>query len=225
MLTDSQIREAIAEGLLEIDPLHEPSLEPASYDLRVGAEAFVSGSDAKIDVANRGLVLIDPGEFAVVATRERIRCGPQIAGQIGLSSQYARQGLVLLSGPQIDPGFDGVLVVRLTNLAPQRITLAFEASFLTVQFFKLGSPVRQPYAGSRQGQTGLGARDVEELSNPDSPTLGGMVSSLTNLARDVSELKTTVTTLSGSVKNLTWVVGAAITLMTLGLLVQGLLLR
>jgi deoxycytidine triphosphate deaminase len=101
MLTDKEIRQAIEEGLMTIDPIIAPSLQPASNDLRVGAKAFVSGDDAVTDVANKGLVIVDPGEFAVVETLERVHCGPQIAGQLGLSSSYARQGLTLLSGPQI----------------------------------------------------------------------------------------------------------------------------
>jgi deoxycytidine triphosphate deaminase len=192
MLTDLGVRAAIADDFMEISPLVEDSLQPASYDFTVGAQAFVSGSNEIIDVTNRGLVIIDPGEYAVLATQERIRCGPQIAGQLGLCSPLARQGLILLSGPQVDPGFDGVLVVRVTNLAPRRITLPYRAPFLTAQFFKLAHPVAHPYDGSRQGQTGLGPRDFEELSQPDSPTLGGMVKSLSTLASDVSDLKTSV---------------------------------
>lgn len=192
MSTDVEIRAAIAAEDLAIEPLDQSCLESASYDCRVGMEAFVSGTDEKIDVANKGLVIIDPGEFAVLVTRERVHCGPQIAAQLGLCSLYPRKGLILLSGPQVDPGFGGVLVVRVTNLAPRRVTLAYEAPFLTVQFFKLNHPVAKPYAGSRQGQTGLGPEDVEELSHPDSPTLGGMVKSLTSLASDVGDLKTSV---------------------------------
>lgn len=206
MLTAAEIRGAIGAGDLEIDPLAESCLESASYDCRVGNEAFVSGTAEKIDVSNKGLVIIDPGEFAVIATLERIHCGPRIAAQRGLCSQYARKGLILLSGPQVDPGFDGVLVVRVTNLAPRRITLAHEAPFLTVQFFKLSHPVARPYAGSRQGQTGLGTTDVEELSHPDSPTLGGMVKSLSALASDVGGLNTSVARLEGSVSRLSWVI-------------------
>jgi len=196
---------------MEIDPMAESCLEPASYDFRVGKQAFASNTDAKIDVENKGLVIIDPGEFAVITTRERIRCGPQIAGQIGLCSPYARDGLLLLSGPQIDPGFNGVLIVRVTNLAPRRITLAFEAPFLTSQFFKLSHPVANPYSGSRQGQTGLGPRDIEDLSNPESPTLGGMVKSLTSLARDVSDLKTSVRWMAWGIGSLAAVVAIALT--------------
>lgn len=212
MLTDTEIREAVSTGDLEVDPLDEKYLESASYDCRIGKEAFVSGTDEKIDVSNKGLVIIDPGEFAVIATLERVHCGPQMAAQLGLCSQYARTGLILLSGPQIDPGFNGVLVVRVTNLAPRRVTLAFEAPFLTIQFFKLNHPVSRPYAGSRQGQTGLGSSDFEELTHPDSPTLGGMVKSLTSLATDVNDLKTSVK----------WMAWAVPVIVAIGMTVVGL---
>lgn len=197
MLTDDEIRAALHATELEIDPLMDDGLKSASYDFHVGKQAFVSGGEEIIDAQNKGLVILDPGEFAVVTTRERVRCGPQIAGQLGLSSEYARQGLVLLSGPQVDPGFDGVLIVRVTNLAPSRVTLPYEAPFLTVQFFRLNHPVKHPYAGSRQGQTGLRPSDLQALSNPESPTLGGMVKSLQALARDVSHLQ-------GSIGRLSW---------------------
>ncbi len=212
MLTDNEIREAMDAGGLGISPFEESCLQPASYDLRVGDQAFVSGTDAISEVANKGLVLIEPGEFAVLATRETIKCSARYAAQIGLDSKYARQGLVLLSGPQIDPGFTGVLIVRVTNLAPRRITLMYEAPFLTVQFFRLTHEVAKPYAGSRQGQTGLGQADVEELTHPDSPTLGGMVKSLSALATDVSDLKTAVK----------WMAWAVPVIVAIGMTVVGL---
>lgn len=206
MLTDTEIREAISGGNLAIDPFVDTSLQAASYDFRVGDEAFLSGNDSITDVANKGLIVIEPGEFAVIATAETVSCDAQSVAQIGLDSDYARQGLVLLSGPQIDPGFHGVLVVRVTNLAPRRVTLLHHAPFVTVQFFRLAQPVEKPYTGSRQGQTGLGPSDIEELTHPDSPTLGGMVKSLTALASDVSGLNTSVARLEGSMSRLTWVI-------------------
>lgn len=208
LLGDGEIRAALRDGILELDPFADESVQPASYDLRVGAKAYISGDDEVTDVANKALVIIDPGEFAVIETRERVRCGPEVAGQIGLSSTYARMGLTLLSGPQIDPGFDGVLVVRVTNLSPKRATLAYESPFLTAQFFKLARPVAKPYAGRRQGQAGIQSKDIQELSASDSPTIGGMVKSLAALAGDVAELR-------GSVARLSWsiplIVGLGIT--------------
>lgn len=212
MLTDTEIRDAVAAGGLGIDPFDAECLQPASYDCRVGSQAFLSGTDAVADVANKGLVIIEPGEFAVLTTREAVACSSQYAAQLGLDSKYARQGLVLLSGPQIDPGFHGVLIVRVTNLAPRRITLTFEAPFLTVQFFRLAHAVEKPYTGSRQGQTGLGQTDIEELTHPDSPTLGGMVKSLTALASDVGDLKTAVK----------WMAWAVPVIVAIGMTVVGL---
>ena len=212
MLTDNEIRDALKAGGLGITPFEESCLQSAGYDFRVGDQAFLSGTDSIIEVANKGLVIIEPGEFAVLATRETVTCSAQYAAQIGLDSKYARQGLVLLSGPQIDPGFTGVLVVRVTNLAPRRITLMYEAPFLTVQFFRLTHAVAKPYSGSRQGQTGLGPADVEELTHPDSPTLGGMVKSLSALAADVSDLKTAVK----------WMAWAVPVIVAIGMAVVGL---
>jgi hypothetical protein len=85
-----------------------------------------------------------------------------------------------------------------------------------VSFFRLARAVEHPYSGSRQGQTGLGPRDLADLSSPDSPTLGGMVKSLTSLARDVSELK-------GSVNTMTWAVGIAVGFMAIAITVVGII--
>jgi hypothetical protein len=98
----------------------------------------------------------------------------------------------MLSGPQIDPGFRGVLCVRLINLAPNRITLARGASFLTTQFFRLEQPVGKPYSGPRQGQTGLSPKDIEELANTEGMTLGQVIKTLSGIAIEVGEMKSSV---------------------------------
>jgi hypothetical protein len=134
-----------------------------------------------------------------VETLETISCGRQVAAQLGLRSEYARRGLTILSGPQVDPGFTGVLVVRLVNLAPVRVTLPYEAPFLTIQFFRLAHDVEAPYQGARQSQGGIAATDIQELSQTEGMTLGGVIKTLGTLAKDVGELK-------GSIKGLAiWV--------------------
>ncbi len=96
---------------------------------RIGNAAFVSSTKEKIDVAQKGFIVIEPGDFAVVETLERVEPGQQTAAMIGLRSEYARQGLLMLSGPQIDPGFRGVLVIRVVNLAPKRVALPTKLRF------------------------------------------------------------------------------------------------
>lgn len=197
MLADREIRRAIEAGELGIEPFAESSLQPASYDFRIGRQAFVSSTREKVDVSQTGLIVIEPGDFAVVESIERVELGQQTAAMLGLRSEYARQGLLLLSGPQIDPGFRGVLVMRVVNLAPKRIALPYEAPFLTAQFFRLAEPVAKRYEGARQDQTGINARDIQELTQTEGLTLGEMLKTLSSLALDVSELR-------GSVSKLAW---------------------
>lgn len=182
---------------MRLAPFEENSLQPASYDLRVGDSAFASTTKHKIDLKQRGVVVIEPGEFIVVETLETVGLDRQTAGQLGLRSEYARKGLLMLSGPQIDPGFRGVLVVRLVNLAPTTVALPHKSPFLTAQFFRLAEPSAKPYEGPRQDQTGITDRDIQELTQTEALTLGGVVKTLGALAADVRELK-------GSIGRLSW---------------------
>ncbi|MGD1158048.1 MAG: hypothetical protein ABSA41_19785 [Terriglobia bacterium] len=197
MMSDEQIRAAVENREIILDPFDPARVEPASYDIRVGTWAFSSSSKEKVNLSQKGVLIIEPGEFAVLESRERVELDTRTAAQLGLPSEYASRGLLMLSGPQIDPGFVGVLVVRMINLAPKPIALPYEAPFLTVQFFRLSNPVTQPYSGPQQGQSGISARDIQELVETEGLTLGQVMKTLSALAKDVAELR-------GSVGRLSW---------------------
>jgi dCTP deaminase len=199
MLTDAEITRSIEKGEFSLEPFEPTCLQPASYDCRVGSTAFVSSGREKIDLAHRGVLVVEPGEFVVVETLEKVALGPRIAAQLGLRSEYARRGLLMLSGPQIDPGFEGILVVRLMNLAPTTVALPYKSPFLTLQVFRLSEPVANPYKGPRQGQLGITDRDIQELTQTEALTLGGVVKTLGALAADVKELRGSIGRLSWSV--------------------------
>jgi len=75
------------------------------------------------DPRSAGYLSLEPGDFAVVTVREEIALGPLHAGRFGLRSKYARKGLIATTGPQIDPGFHGRLILGFTNLTPKAITV------------------------------------------------------------------------------------------------------
>ena len=197
MMTDAEIRSALEKREIILDPPDLERIEPASYDARVGNWAFASSSKERVNLREKGLLIVEPGEFAVLESRERVELNNRTAAQIGLRSEYARRGLLMLSGPQIDPGFIGILVVRVVNLAPKPIALPYEAPFLTLQFFRLTHDVDKPYSGPQQGQGGLSARDIQELVDTEGLTLGQVMKTLSALAEDVAELR-------GSVSRLAW---------------------
>lgn len=198
MMSDEEIRSAVQAGEIGLRPFDPDKVEPASYDARVGRWAFSSSSREKVNLGEKGVLVIEPGEFAVLETRETVELNEKTAGQLGLRSEYAQRGLLMLSGPQIDPTFNGILTVRVINLAPKPIALPFEAPFLTIQFFRLSNPVQKRYAGKRQGQGGISTQDIQELVETEGLTLGQVMKTLSALAKDVSELR-------GSVGRLSWI--------------------
>ena len=117
LMTDGEIRGAMASGGLRIDNFSEKSLQPASYDMRVGSRlrSSISSDEAEVDLSRKGSAVLKPGVFALVTTHENVVLSDTIAGHIGVKSYYTRKGIVMLTGLQIDPGFEGVLVIGLYN--------------------------------------------------------------------------------------------------------------
>jgi dCTP deaminase len=118
LMTDGEIKAAMKLGKLRIDNFSESSLEAASYDMCFGARLLVSSNEAEIDLAQTTSATLKPGEFALVTTHENLHLPHDIAGHIGVKSYYTRKGIVILSGLQIDPGFEGVLVIGMYNASP-----------------------------------------------------------------------------------------------------------
>ena len=73
LLSDVEIRDAMKKKKLIIDPFNEPNLQPASYDLRVGKRALVSGMENEIDLESRRSFTLKAGDFALMTTLESAR--------------------------------------------------------------------------------------------------------------------------------------------------------
>ncbi len=126
---------------------------------RVGAQGATTSTKKVMDLRSTGYLSVEPGDFAVVTVREEIALGPQHVGRFGLRSKYARKGLIATTGPQIDPGFHGRLILGLTNLTPKAITLSYDDDLVSVEFHQLVEPTEKPYDGPFQGKMRLGAED------------------------------------------------------------------
>lgn len=202
LMTGEMIRSAIQEGTLRIDNFSDSYLQPASYDARLGEDAITSSSREKINPAHKGLLTISAGDFALVTTHERFEMPTDIAGHIGLRSHYSKKGLALLSGPQIDPGFRGVLVVGLSNLSPRDITIPYKQKFCTIEFYKLAEAATMPYSGEYQNQTGISPQDLENLVEAPGMTFGQVIKLL-------GELSLNVKSLSESISTMKWIISIA----------------
>ena len=149
ILSDLSIREALADGELEIKPLpRDRDFQPASLEVHLDA-GVLSG------------FILEPGEFALGVTVEWMRLNATIAAQLTGKSSLGRLGLqVHATAGFIDPGFEGNLVLELKNLSHRDIFLAAGQPIGQLVFQYLDRACSRPYGhpelGSHyQGQQGV----------------------------------------------------------------------
>ena len=215
ILADEQIRSVIKSGEIEITPFDPDQIEPASIDLRVGDYGATTKSKQKVDIKNKGFLLLEPGGFGVVECLEVIKFGAQYAGRIGLRSKYARKGIIATTGPQIDPGYHGRLVLGLTNLTPRSVSISHGSDILTLEIHKLSQPAANPYSGPYQGRLELGAEELEAIAESEGLALSEMLTTLRTLTTNVGAL----TDQMGTFK---WVLGIGFILIAIMIAVVGL---
>jgi len=189
LMTDAEINEAIAKGELEIVEFSLNSLQPASYDMRLGARALATNREEEVNIEKEGSLVIKAGDFALLTTHEKIRLSRTIAGHIGVRSYFTRKGLVLLAGLQIDPGFEGVLVLGVYNASPRNLVLDHLTPFCTVEFHRLSRPAEQVYRSGEEQRLGrIPAADKDYLRTLETQTLSDMSSAVRGLSVNVQEL-------------------------------------
>lgn len=206
LLNAQQIRQAVEDGELRIEPFDERQLEAATYDLRVGAQGATTSTKKLHDLVAAGYLTIEPGDFAVVTIHEEIGLGPQHAGRFGLRSKYARKGLIATTGPQIDPGYRGRLILGLTNLTPKAVTIPYNDDLVSVEFHRLEAPTERPYDGPFQGKLELGADEIEIITESSGMAFSEVLTTLGSLSANVASLSTDVHELSSSLKTQRWLV-------------------
>lgn len=152
ILVDEEIKKAVSSGEIGISDFSAECLQPASYDLRVGEEGFMNSANRVINIQNEGMLEIQPGDFALIMTHERLRLPANMLGRFGLRSLYARMGLLATAGPQVDPGFEGKLVIGVVNFSSQTIKLSYLTPFCSLELQRLSQNAHTPYQGPYKSQ-------------------------------------------------------------------------
>ncbi len=212
ILTDRQIREACEKGDIVIEPFDEGQIEAATYDLRVGEQGATTSTKRLVNIRETGSLLLAPGDFGVVTVHETIKLGPQHAARFGLRSKFARKGLIATTGPQIDPGFYGRLIIGLTNLTPRSVSLSHKDDFISVEFHRLEEPVSKPYSGPYQGRTELGPEDIEAIMESEGMALSEVMTMLRSLSENVGTLTKDVTALTAEFRSYKWAIPVIVTI-------------
>jgi len=175
LLSDRDIRAAVAAGRLVVEPWDAGLVQPSSVDVRLDRyfRVFNNSQYTHIDPAVRqddltALVepkddepfVLHPGEFVLGSTLEVVTLPDDLAGRLEGKSSLGRLGLLTHSTAGfIDPGFSGHITLELSNVANLPITLWPGMKIGQLCLIRLTSASENPYgstaAGSRyQGQQG-----------------------------------------------------------------------
>jgi dCTP deaminase len=175
ILSDRDIRTAIAAGQIGIDPFDEIDVQPSSVDLHVD-RFFRTFHNARhpfidvkmpmedltevVEVKEEEAFILHPGEFVLGSTMEYVKLPNDLVARLEGKSSLGRLGLLIHStAGYVDPGFEGHLTLELSNVANLPITIYPNMKIGQISFFQLTSPAENPY-GSRavgskyQGQRG-----------------------------------------------------------------------
>jgi dCTP deaminase len=192
VLCDGEIKEYQKKQKI-IEPFDEGLLGPASYDLRVGQRVLKSVREKSetpiLNLETERVLQVGTGEFVEVLTLERVHMPNNLCGRMGIRSFFTRKGLVSFVGPQIDPGFEGNLVISLFNTGPRTVVMKHDEPFCTIEFSELPGSCEKPYSGPYQKQNDFPSDNVEFIIGAKGITLSEVVDVMRGLRSDVKWLK------------------------------------
>jgi dCTP deaminase len=174
ILSDRSIREALAAGRIQIDPLGEGCVQPSSVDLhvdryfRVFRNHTMGFIDVKqdleeltelVEVREGDRFILHPGEFVLGSTAERVALPDDLVARLEGKSSLGRLGLLIHSTAGfVDAGWDGHLTLELSNVANLPITLYPGMKIGQISFLQMTTPADQPYGSAALGSKYRGQR-------------------------------------------------------------------
>jgi deoxycytidine triphosphate deaminase len=150
ILSDRDILQLVKSATL-IEDFEQESLQGASYDMRVGKQYIKHGRLETLDGPNL-TILLEPGEFALLRSHEVLNVPLDLVGHNGLMSPWAKRGLVSLFSPQIDPGFQGFLIVPVFNGGDSPISICDGERIFTIEFARLETPASYGWSARHHRQ-------------------------------------------------------------------------
>jgi dCTP deaminase len=164
ILVDRQIRKAVADKRLVISQFDSASVQPASYDLRIGPLVYEpSKADKPYNMsANGGAYRLPPYGSVLLETLEDLKLPDKMLGRIALKSGFGRLGLIAH-------------------------VLQYKDTFLTIEFHSLDEKPDEIYKGPYQGRYSIGPEVLEALVRLEGLTLSQMQAQFTELAQHIRE--------------------------------------
>ncbi len=122
---------------------YEPRLmKSSSYEARIGAYAYhwdENGNRKDLKLDEKTQVTLAPNSLVFFETKEEFRLPSYMAIRFNLRITNVHRGLLLGTGPLVDPGFQGKLLVPIHNLTNNSYDFSGDEPFIWVEFTKIST--------------------------------------------------------------------------------------
>ena len=168
VLIGDEIKKALKEKLIKVEPLDESQIGPGSIDLTLDNyfRTFVVQSDTYhikddshfeditelVEIKDGNFITINPGEMILGITREKITLSDTISGRLEGRSRFARFGLAVhVTAGFMQPGISNQQVLEIVNLGHAPLALYPGTKICQFVFEKCEGKAR--YSGRFSNQT------------------------------------------------------------------------
>jgi dCTP deaminase len=141
ILVGNELKNAIKDGIIKVEPLDASQIGPGSVDLTLGNDFRIFKKDSEIykieddssfedvteliSVKNGETVTINPGEMILGITKERITLPKNISGRLEGRSRFARFGLAVhVTASFMQPGISNRQVLEIVNFGHRPLALS-----------------------------------------------------------------------------------------------------
>ncbi|MFA6296332.1 MAG: dCTP deaminase [Patescibacteria group bacterium] len=162
ILSDKDIKKALVNQDISIDPFDKKYIQPASIDLHLDRHFLIYNTSKnyvidpkkkidtmmeKISIEKDNPFVLHPGEFALGMIYEKTGVSSSYVGRLEGKSSVGRMGLLIhVTAGFLDPGNSLKMTLELHNTANLPILLYYKMPIAQMAFEKLSSPCDNPYS-------------------------------------------------------------------------------
>jgi len=148
---DIQAYQAACE-LIRGVPFKKKDLKAASYKILCQGTIFWTDDNRlrkSTRISGEQVFTLKPNSIAFVSPDAEFFLPDYMAARFNLSISLVHQGLLLGTGPLIDPGFEGKLSIPIHNLTTREVELKASSGLISVEFTKLSPRCERTHGHNR----------------------------------------------------------------------------
>jgi dCTP deaminase len=165
ILSDRDIKKALKEGRISVEPMFQNAIQPASVDLHLDKHFLVFNRGGhtcidtkkpaadlmqKVEMEEDGFFIIHPGEFVLGNIFETTGVGTDMVGRLEGKSSLGRIGLIIhATAGFLDPGNKLKMTLELSNVGSLPIKLYYKMPIAQMAFEPLSSPCEVEYGNKK----------------------------------------------------------------------------